>query len=239
MAGAGGSTPMTRTSRWPRPMTYSAAARAPPGVVDLDRAVFRQGRRVHQDDGQAGAPDLLDLRVVVGQADGDHAVHGRPAHRPGQAAVQRRDEVQAVAELLGRDGDALAERPEERVREDDRQGLRGQDADRQGLALGEHPGDRVGPIAEFVGDGADAAGGLGRQPVRAVERERHGRLGDTRLARDVRDPWPAGPLFHTCSDCVGDGHPAGRPTPGRPQLRHRTEEERRRRRVANRFSKPV
>ena len=64
-------------------------------VVDLDRAVLRQGGRVDQDDRHAGAPDLLDLRVVVGQADGDDAVHGRPAHRAGQAAVQRRDEVQA------------------------------------------------------------------------------------------------------------------------------------------------
>ena len=124
MAGAGGSTPMTRTSRWPSAMTWSAAARAPPASsISIEPC---SGRAVESTStiGQAGPADLLDLRVVVGQADGDDTVHGRPAHRPRQAAVQRRDEVQAVAELLGRDRDALAERPEERVGEDDRQGLR-------------------------------------------------------------------------------------------------------------------
>ena len=55
-------------------------------VVDLDRAVLRQGRRVDEHDRQAGPPDLLDLGVVVGQADGDDAVDRRPAHRAGQAS---------------------------------------------------------------------------------------------------------------------------------------------------------
>ena len=71
-------------------------------VVDLDRAVLRQRRRVDEHDRQAGAADLLDLRVVVGQADGDDTVDRRATHRAGQAAMQRRDEVEAVAGLLGR-----------------------------------------------------------------------------------------------------------------------------------------
>ena len=77
------------------------------GVVDLDRAVLRQRRRVDQHDRQAGPADVLHLRVVVGQADGHDAVHRRAVHRAGQAAMQRRDEVEPVAELLGDRGDAL------------------------------------------------------------------------------------------------------------------------------------
>ena len=129
-------------------------------VVDLDRAVLRQRGRVDQDDRHARATDLLDLGVVVAQADRDDAVDGRPAHRPRQAAVQRRDEVQGVARLLGRDRDTLAERAEERVGEDDRQRLRREHADRQRLALAEHPGDRVRRVAELLGDLADALGGV-------------------------------------------------------------------------------
>ena len=121
-------------------------------VVDLDRAVLRQRRRVDQHDRHARPPDLLDLGMVVAQADGHDAVDRRPAHRPGQAAVQRRDEVERVAGLLGGDGDAFAERAEERVGEDDRQGLRREHADRQRLALAEHPRDRVGRVAELLGD---------------------------------------------------------------------------------------
>ena len=109
-------------------------------VVDLDRAVLRQRGRVDQDDRQPGAADLLDLGMVVGQADGDHPVDRRPAHRPRQRAVERRDEVEAVAGFLGGAGDALAEGAEERVGEDHRQGLRGQHADRQGLAAGSASG---------------------------------------------------------------------------------------------------
>ena len=81
----------------------------PSDIVDLDRSVLRQGGRVHEDDRDPGAADLLHLGVVVGQADRDDAVDRRPAHGAGQRAVERRDEVQAVAELLGGQGDALAE----------------------------------------------------------------------------------------------------------------------------------
>ena len=82
--GAGGSTPMTRTSRWPRPMRCSAAARAPPTSSTSIEPWSGSARRVDEDDRHAGPPDLLDLGMVVAQADGDDAVDGRPAHRPGQ-----------------------------------------------------------------------------------------------------------------------------------------------------------
>ena len=76
-------------------MRCSAAARAPPTSSTSTEPWSGQGGRVDQDDRHAGAPDLLDLRVVVAQADGDDAVDRRPAHRAGQAAVERRDEVEA------------------------------------------------------------------------------------------------------------------------------------------------
>ena len=191
-------------------MTCSAAARAPPCVVDVDRAVVRQGARVDEDDRHAGAPDLLDLGMVVAETDGDDAVDRRPAHRPGQAAVQRRDEVERVAVRLGRDRDALAERTEERVGEDDRQGLRREDADRQRLALGEHPGDGVGGVAELLGHHADPPRRLGRQPVRAVEGERDGRLRHAGLAGDVGDARAAEALLQSALPLGGLGSCVGR-----------------------------
>ena len=124
-------------------------------VVDLDRVVVRQGRRVDEDDRQARPADLLDLGMVVAQPDGNDAVHRCPAERAGQRPVHRGDEMEGVAVLLGHEGHALTEGPEERVREDDAQRLRGQETDRLRLALGEHPGDGVGPVAEPVGDLAD------------------------------------------------------------------------------------
>ena len=93
-------------------------------VVDLDDRLVRQRARVDHHQRQAGGADLLDLRVVGGQADRDDAVDRRPAHRAGEDAVERRDEVERVALLLGGERDALAERAEERVGEDDRQRLR-------------------------------------------------------------------------------------------------------------------
>jgi hypothetical protein len=78
-------------------------------VVDDDRAVLRQVIRVDEDHRDAGAADLADLGMVGGQADGHDPVDRRAADREGQRAVQRRDEVQLVAEVLGGMGDALAE----------------------------------------------------------------------------------------------------------------------------------
>ena len=77
-------------------------------VVDLDRRLAGQGRRVDEDHRQAGPADLLDLRMVRRQADGDDPVDGRPVDRAGQRAVERRDEVEGVAGRLGRAGDAGA-----------------------------------------------------------------------------------------------------------------------------------
>jgi hypothetical protein len=109
--------------------------------------------------------------MIVGEADGDDSIDGRPAHRPRQRPVQRADEVQAVALFLGGQRDALAERPEERVGEDHRQGLRREHPDREGLTLGQHSRHGVRPVAQRLRDLANPHGRLGCQPVRAVERE--------------------------------------------------------------------
>ncbi len=134
-------------------------------VVDLDGAVLRERGRVHEHDRKARPADLLHLGVGIAQSDGDHAVHRGPAHRPGKAAVQRRDEVEAVSVLLGNEGDTLTERPEERVAEDDAQGLRSEDADRHRLPLGQHAGDRVRRVPELLGDFADPDRGIRRQAI--------------------------------------------------------------------------
>ena len=203
---------MTSTSRWPSADQMLGRRAGAADVVDLDRAVPRQRVGVDHDDRHARPPDLLDLWMVVAQPDGHHAVHGRPAHRPGQAAVQRRDEIQGVARFLGRDRNPFAERAEERVGEDDRQRLRREHADRQRLALAEHPRDGMRRVAELVGHLADALGGVRRQPIRAVERERHGRLGHAGLAGDVGDARPDGPLLHSISVQVDRRRgPAARP----------------------------
>jgi len=157
-------------------------------VIDLDRTVLRERRRVDEDDRHAGTPDLLDLWMVVGQADRDHAVDGGPAHRSRQRSVDGRDEVQPVAEFFRGEGDAFAELAEERIREDDAERLRREHADREGLALAEHARYRMWLVAELVGDFADACRGLRGEAIRRIECERHGRLGDTRLPGDVRDP---------------------------------------------------
>ena len=77
---------MTRMSRWPSAEEVLGGGPGAADVVDLDRAVFRQGGRVDEDDRHAGAADLLDLGVVVGQADRDDAVDRRPAHRAAPAS---------------------------------------------------------------------------------------------------------------------------------------------------------
>ena len=78
------------------------------GVVDLDRAVLRQGGRVDQHDRHAGAPDLLDLR------DGrrDRPIATTPstvARLIARARLPCSGEMKcsAVAELLGGHRDAL------------------------------------------------------------------------------------------------------------------------------------
>ena len=54
-------------------------------VVDHDRAVLGQVVGVHEDHRQAGAADLLDLGMIGGQTDRDHAVDGRPTDAPERA----------------------------------------------------------------------------------------------------------------------------------------------------------
>ena len=195
-------------------------------VVDVDRRVLRLRIRVDEHDRQAGPPDLLDLGMVVGEADRDDAIDGRAADRPRQRAVERRDEREPVAGLLGDDRDAFREGTEERVREDHRQGLRREHPDRQGLPLREHARDRVRAVAERLGYLADALGGLRRQPVRAVEREGHRRLRDPCLACDVGNPRPLGVLLHSGPGSSSD---RGNRLPEPVEFRSRE----------NRFSKPV
>ncbi len=217
--GLRGSMSTTSTSRCPRPMRCSAAWRAPP--TSSISTVGWSGRALESTVtiGSAGGAELLDLRVARRQADDHRPVDRRPVHRAGERAVQGRDEVERVALLLGGERDALRERPEEGVGEDDRQRLGGEHADGPRRALGEHPGDRVGPVAERVGDGPDPGGGLGRQPARAVERKRHGRLRDAGLAGDVGDARTApGPLLHGYLGCgaratVDDGRSSSRDRP--------------------------
>jgi hypothetical protein len=160
-------------------------------VVDLDTRLVRQGARVHHHQRHAGGADLLHLGVTGSETDDDHAVHRGPAHRAGERAVERRDEVEGVAFLFGRQGNALAEGPEEGVREDHRQRLRGQHPQGMGAALGEHARNRVRAITEGIGNPTDPDRRLRRQPIRAVERERDSRLRHARLAGDVGDARPS------------------------------------------------
>ena len=88
-------------SRWPSSIRWAAASRAPPSSSTSTEARAAGRGRVDEDHRQAGPPDLVDLRVVVGQADRDDPVDGRPVDRPRQGAVERRDEVEPVAVLLG------------------------------------------------------------------------------------------------------------------------------------------
>ena len=232
--GAGGSTPRTSTSRCPRLAMYSAAACAPPtSSISTEPC---SGRAIESTStiGQAGAPDLLDLGVAVRQPDGDDAIDRRAGHRERQAAVEWRDEVEAVAMLLGRQCHALAEGAEERVAEDDAERLGRQHTDRHGLALGEHPGDRVGPCSPAArrprGSGSPSPARAGR----GVERERHGGLADAGLAGDVGDACSLGPGFHQGLDSAAPDESVGRDA-GPSQ----EEEDARARHRANRFSKPV
>ena len=181
-------------------------------VVDLDARLVRERARVDHHQRHAGGADLLDLGVRGGEARPRR--RRRPSPGPSPAAsepVERGDEVERVALLLGGQRDALAEGAEERVGEDHRQRLRRQHADGVRLALGEHPRDRVRAVAERVRDVADPARRLGRQPVRAVEGERHGGLRHARLAGDVGDARPArGPLLHGLLVGGWPGHRRGR-----------------------------
>src|SRR3954449_12983683 len=135
--GDGGSAPTIRRARWARRGRAAARRRRLDAddqqvamaeleqvlrrraraalVIDLDERQVLERAGVDHDERQPGRTDLLDLRVIRRQPDRDDAVDGGAAHRPGEAATQRGDEVERVALLLGGQRDALAERAEERV----------------------------------------------------------------------------------------------------------------------------
>jgi len=56
-------------------------------VIRLDRAVLRKCVAVDEHHRDARAPDLFDLRVVFGKADGHKTVDGRTAKGPDQRPV--------------------------------------------------------------------------------------------------------------------------------------------------------
>ena len=110
-------------------------------VVDLDRRLVGQGARVDHHQRQAGGAELLDLGVVArtGRSRPTPSTVARPIARASEP-WSGRDEVERVALLLGRQRDALRERPEERVGEDDRQRLGREHADGVRRALGRASG---------------------------------------------------------------------------------------------------
>ena len=119
--------------------------------------------------------------------------------------------MEPIAGLLGDAGDPRAERPEEGAGKDDREVLRRQHADRPGSPRGEHPGDRVRPVAELRGDVEDAARGDRVQPIGVVEGKGHGRLGDARPFGHISDR-------HASSCLLQRRSSSGRTVPVRPPL---------------------
>ena len=116
---AGGSTPMTRKSVWPRPRRCSAAARAPPSS---STSMPGWSGRALESTITSGRPAARICSTSGWRADRPIATTPSTVARPmarRQRAVERRDEVQRVALLLGGQRHALREGPEERVREDD------------------------------------------------------------------------------------------------------------------------
>ncbi len=225
---SGGSMPVTRMERWPRLNRCSAAASAPPSSLTWTpgwsgsavESTITSGRPAARICSTSGCRALRPTATTPSTV-------ARPIARASEP-VQRRDEVERVAVVLGSQRDPLREGTEVRVREDDGQSLRREDAQRVRLALRQHPGHRVRAIAERIRNVQDPARRLWRQPVRAVERERHRRLRHARLAGDVGDARASGcPVLH---DLLW---PDPRPLPaarvvGRCRLGD-----------ANRFSKPV
>ena len=179
-----------------------------------------------------------------GHADRDHAVDHRPLDRAGQRPVERRDEVERVALLLGGQRDALRERPEERVGEDDRQRLRREDAQRERLALGEHARDRVRAVAQGVRDhrgcgvavaGASRSGLLNANDTAVFEtpasRATSAMRGRRRVRSSTVTSGAAPPSAADGGRGPGSRGPVrGRPVHGRPVVPSRS---------VNRFSKPV
>ena len=55
-----------------------------PFVVDRDGAVLGEGRRIDEHDREAGVADVLHVRVILAEADGDEAVDAGSLHGPGK-----------------------------------------------------------------------------------------------------------------------------------------------------------
>ena len=177
-------------------MRCSAAARAPPtsstsieswsaSAVESTRTIGTPARRISSTSGWSSLRPIATTPSTIAR------LIAR-ASEPCSGEMKWR----RVAGLLGHGRHAFGERPEERVGEDHRQRLRRQDPDRQRLALGQHPRDRVRAVAQLIGHHPDPVGRLRRQSVGAVERERDGRLGDAGLAGDVGDARADRALFH-------------------------------------------
>ena len=165
-------------------------------VVRFDRTVLGERAAVDENHWQARPPDLLDLRAVLPEAHGHESVHRCAADRPDQRAVERRDEEEAVTGPAGGGGDARAQLRVERVGEHDAQQLRGEQPDRHGVPLGEHPRHGMRPVAQIVGHRADPGRRNRVEALGAVESERDGGLGHACLLRHVGDPGAPGPGFH-------------------------------------------
>ena len=77
-------------------------------------------------------------------------------------------------------------------------------------------------VAQALRDPADPLRGLGREPVRGVEREGHGRLADAGLARDIGDARSLGPRLHRRSTpCASRGLGTALPISGQTGLANR------------------
>ena len=92
-------------------------------VIGLDGGVLRQSGSVDEDHGPAVSTDLLDFRVILGQADGHETVDRGPVDRPDQRPVKGRDEQQSEAGLFRLRRNPGAQFGEERIAEHDAQVL--------------------------------------------------------------------------------------------------------------------
>ena len=113
-------------------------------IVDQNAGQVWQRARVHHHQGHARRRGSAQPPDAPRTGPRHHAVHGGVVHGARQRAVQRADEVERIALLLGRQGHPLVEGAEEGVGEDDRERLRRQHADGVGPALGEHARDGSG-----------------------------------------------------------------------------------------------
>ena len=145
---SGPSTARTTTSRCPRASRCSAAARAPSSSSTTTELWPGRSSESTRTIGRPAAWIWPTSGWLGRQADRHHAVDCRSPDCKRERAVERRDEVELVAESLRRLRHPLAELSEERVRERRREGLGREDAQRHRPLLGQEPCDGVRPVAE-------------------------------------------------------------------------------------------